>query len=949
MELEYHRGGIYLPALELWLDPHEPQPGAARVFVSHAHSDHMGDHREVILSAATSRLFRARLPGDRKEHVLPWGEPRAFEARSGKWDITLWPAGHVLGSAMAEVRAGGRRLVYTGDFKLRRGLSSEACDPERLRGADVLIMETTFGRPEYQFPPTREVMLGVIRFCREAIDNDELPVLLGYSLGKSQELLRGLAEAQLRVYLHEQVHRMTLIYQELGQDFPAFEKLSGPPEPGSVLVCPPMGALPRWLGNRSKLRKAVLTGWAMDPGCRFRYQVDAAFPLSDHADFPDLLRFVELIQPRRIYTVHGFAVEFAETLRGRGYDAWALGQSEQLFLGLSSEAKRGGCALDEDSDAGQGGALAVAPVDSGGGEETGVAKEEGGGSVADASSFLRFAQVCEAVGAVRGKLEKVRRLAEYLRMLEGVLLERVTVWFTGLPFAPSAQRALQLGWAVIRDATCRVSGVSVGEFHRTYLTHSDLGATVAEVWSRRRTGTGSLSLGEVAELFERLAAARGPTGKVPLLSEAICRCGAVEVRYLTKILTGDLRIGLKEGLVEEAVAQAFEVDVNAVRRANLLVGDSGAVARFAKENRLEQVGLVPFRAVKCMLASPESSAAAIWERMMAEDLVERSAGDGEAGLWVEDKLDGIRCQLHKVGDRVALYSRDLKEITGTFYEIADAARKILGDVILDGEVVAMRGDRVLPFADLQKRLGRRESDLFMDQDIPVRYAAFDILWRDGETLLDQPLHRRRERLEQLQALPPGMWVVAVNGVTSVQGVDTAFDAARMRGHEGLMIKSPTSAYTPGRRGLAWLKLKKALATLDCVVVGAEYGHGKRRDVLSDYTFAVRDDAGGELRTIGKAYSGLTDAEIAQLTKHFLARVRWRRGRYHEVEPDIVLEIAFDSIRPSQRHSSGLALRFPRIVRIRTDKTPTEIDTLNTARRLVDAGQTGKDGESSQLP
>jgi len=290
--------------------------------------------------------------------------------------------------------------------------------------------------------------------------------------------------------------------------------------------------------------------------------------------------------------------------------------------------------------------------------------------------------------------------------------------------------------------------------------------------------------------------------------------------------------------------------------------------------------------------------------------------------------------LHKVGGRVALYSRDLKEITSTFLELADAARKIPTNFIFDGEILAMQGEEVLPFAELQKRLGRREGDLFMREEVPIRFAAFDLLWLAGESLLDRPLRQRRQAMETLEPLPPLFYLARITQAKSAEEIDQAFFAARERGNEGLVIKDPGSLYTPGRRGLAWLKLKKAFATLDCVVVGAEYGHGKRSKVLSDYTFAVRDERTGELKTIGKAYTGLTDAEIAQLTTHFLRQAIRRHGRYFEVTPDTVLEIAFDRIQPSDRHDSGLALRFPRIARIRTDKTPEEIDTIASARKLL---------------
>ena len=209
-----------------------------------------------------------------------------------------------------------------------------------------------------------------------------------------------------------------------------------------------------------------------------------------------------------------------------------------------------------------------------------------------------------------------------------------------------------------------------------------------------------------------------------------------------------------------------------------------------------------------------------------------------------------------------------------------------------------------------------------------------MLYCDGRSLLKQPLRERRRVLEQLP-LPPGLELAPIAQVSSAENIDAAFQAARRRGNEGLMIKDVDSVYSPGRRGIAWLKLKKEFATLDVVVVAAESGHGRRSHVLSDYTFAVRDDVTGALLTIGKAYSGLTDAEIEELTEHFKATTVAHHGRFREVRPDIVLEIAFDSVQPSDRHGSGLALRFPRIKAIRRDKTADAIDTLAYARKLAD--------------
>jgi DNA ligase-1 len=903
LRIEYHRGGVYLPALRLWLDAHDPKTEC--VFVSHAHSDHVDYHREVILSAPTSRLMQARIGGTRVEHVLPWRERREFDGGGPRYAVTLFPAGHIFGSAMSLIEADGASVLYTGDFKLRKGLSAEPCEP---RAADILIMETTYGRPEYRFPPTDAVMKGVIRFCREALDNDEVPVLLGYSLGKSQELLCGLGDAGLPIMLHGTVFKMTQVYEQFGQCFPKYEPYEPERTSGKVLLCPPSVVNSAMLRNLGKHRTAVLTGWAVDLNCRYQYRADAAFPISDHADFPDLIDFVKQVNPKRVLTLHGFAADFAQTLRELGYDAQALSEDEQMTLGLGST---------------------VSPRQSAarGARPTRDARSSAG--IATHSTFRHFAETCSLIAGTSSKLEKIRLLSEYLRALEGDTTAAVAVWFTGAAFASSENKVLKLGWAVIRDALCAIGQVDESDLHSIYLKHSDLGETAQEVFASFNTTSAGLSIAEVDAMFRSLEATRGPRAKLPVLLSVLEKCDSLEAKFLVKIITGDLRIGLKEGLVEEAIATAFNGPADEVRQANLLLGNIGQTALLARENRLREAGIVPFRPVKFMLASPEPTAADIWKRG-------HNPESPDAPVWIEDKYDGVRCQLHKVDGRVALYSRDLKDITLTFHDVADAARALPCDVILDGEVLAMRGDSVLPFAELQRRLGRREHDLFMREEVPVKFIAFDMLWKDGASLLQTPLRERRRLLESL-ALPDEFRYARITGVGSIDAIEEAFAAARARNNEGLMVKDPESLYSPGRRGLAWLKLKKAYATLDCVVVGAEYGHGKRNKVLSDYTFAVRDDETGELKTIGKAYSGLTDLEIAGLTRHFLARTLRQHGRYHEVVPDTVLEVAFDRLQQSDRHSSGLAMRFPRILRIRDDKTPADIDTVASARRLLSDG------------
>ncbi|PYK66951.1 MAG: ATP-dependent DNA ligase [Verrucomicrobia bacterium] len=552
------------------------------------------------------------------------------------------------------------------------------------------------------------------------------------------------------------------------------------------------------------------------------------------------------------------------------------------------------------------------------------------------------------MAATPAKLEKVRLLSEYFSTLDGARLAVATTYFTGHAFPQTDLRTLQVGGSVIYRALAGATRMSEAEFRRIASSHGDAGKTAFEVLGGRTTSE-PFGLVDSYEFFEQLHKLRGPVVKKDALQNRLARLSAREGQYVVKILSGDLRIGLREGLVEEAIAKAFTASLDEVKEANMLLGDIGRTAVLAKRRELHRAELTLFRPIKCMLASPEPTAEAIWKRFIESKRVVAAAVTGGSfeilpamtpaatTIYVEDKFDGIRAQLHVNGDRAQIFSRDLKRITGQFPELAEKARGFSADVILDGEIIAYAEDRKLTFFDLQKRLGRKSEglDLFeaASADVPVIFVAFDLLFFDGRSLLRTPLRERRELLRGLK-LPPKFQVASVVAAHSANEIETEFKRARLRLNEGLMIKDPESFYSPGRRGLFWFKLKKELATLDVVVVAAELGHGKRNHVLSDYTFAVRDENSGELLPIGKAYSGLTDAEIAELTEHFKQNTLVDRGRYREVKPDIVLEVAFNSIQPSTRHASGLALRFPRIKAIRRDKTIENIDTLAYAQQLA---------------
>jgi DNA ligase-1 len=570
---------------------------------------------------------------------------------------------------------------------------------------------------------------------------------------------------------------------------------------------------------------------------------------------------------------------------------------------------------------------------------------------------LHFARTCDAVAATTKKLEKTALVADYLRTTLLSEAAAAVIFLSGRPFPASEEATLQVGGALLWRVISELSGKSEAELTEIYRRHGDAGSVAAEALIRKpESGVllVELQLTEVQHVFSQIAAARGPAAKATLLRQLLERATPLEAKYIVKIISGDLRIGLKESLVEEAIARAFEAPFDQVKRANMLLGDIGETLRLAAAGKLAEARLRLFHPIDFMLASPvESSEEALTYFQNAS---------------VEDKYDGIRAQAHIGGGQVRIFSRTRDEITQSFPELPVVLAGLPGEAILDGEIVAwnsawnsggmdLPAGRALPFSTLQQRLGRKKVSAKLMHDIPVAYLVFDVLYADGALLLDRPLRERSGIVDSLLAAPrmsiaPGLQAQSsldfkdldeslpapvlrapVATASSAQDLETLFTAARDRGNEGLMIKDLDSLYTPGRRGKSWLKMKRELATLDVVVTAVEYGHGKRIGVLSDYTFAVWD--GERLANIGKAFSGLTDAEIAEMTQWFLVHTIREQGLRLEVEPRIVLEVAFNNMMRSSRHESGYALRFPRIVRLRPDKQPGDADTIETVKEIYE--------------
>ncbi len=539
--------------------------------------------------------------------------------------------------------------------------------------------------------------------------------------------------------------------------------------------------------------------------------------------------------------------------------------------------------------------------------------------------MIAFARTCAAVAATSGKLEKVATLAAYLRELDDANLAAAARFFTGNPFAAREQKQLSIGGRTIVEAAAHVWGVTDAQLRAGYREHGDLGDALGP-HVRESADLGlfrePLTPASLAAIFDEIASASGKSAgkrRLHLCERILGACtDPLEATYVIKIMTGDLRIGLREGLVHDAISAAFDATLARIQRAVMIAGDIGEVAVAAKHGTLDALHIRFGSPVGFMLATP------IPYGEQYSDL------DGHT-WFAEDKYDGIRAQAHVQNGTALLFSRTLNDVSHSYPEIAQALRVQSRQMMLDGEIVAVRDGRVLPFRTLQARLQRKEIDAALLAEVPLRYVVFDAMAIDDDFLLDLPLRERRERLAA--ALIESDHVrLAPNAAlldTNAPEVNAIFEAARARGNEGAMFKRTDAPYAPGRRGKWWLKLKRELTTLDVVVVAVEWGHGKRAKVLSDYTFAVRgpDD---ELLTIGKAYSGLTDAEIATLTPWFLEhridaanigpRIPGRtedraRGRVrHRPEEHAAPERVFDALSTDRPHPRRQARKRDRYAR-----------------------------------
>jgi DNA ligase 1 len=568
--------------------------------------------------------------------------------------------------------------------------------------------------------------------------------------------------------------------------------------------------------------------------------------------------------------------------------------------------------------------------------------------------FSLFVETCEKIRSTTKKNEKIDIISNYITNLDETSLSIAVLFLSGRTLPIGSTRTLNIGFTTIMESLSEIAMLDIKDIQNIHLKHGDIGAMAEYAVSKKHiislfNQQERISLSYVYHQFKKIANISGSgsnKNKKNILKGLLIACSPLESKYLIKIITGEMRIGSVEGLVEIALSRAFDRELQYIREAMLISGDVSQVAVLAKKNILHNAIMRPFVPVSFMLADVMFS---------AEEIINYY----NKPLICEYKYDGIRLQMHKFDNKVRLFSRNLVDITYAFPELVKAAIESTirtpdtttihnqVDFILDGELIALKNDRPLHFQELQKRLRRKNVTDDITTEIPIYYIVYDIMYFKDNQVLKKSLLDRKNILSTISFKKP-----IINSsykiLDSIEQIIAIFNESKDIGHEGLVVKDPLSQYHPGKRGRYWMKLKKELDTIDAVIVIAEYGHGKRAGVLSDYTFAVIDEddddknlnnnnnnylENSRLKTIGKAYSGLTDKEIDEMTERLREIIIEDNGNRILVKPEIVLEVAFDTIQKSDRHNSGFALRFPRIKNIRTDKSLKDIDTLEKVRQI----------------
>lgn len=548
--------------------------------------------------------------------------------------------------------------------------------------------------------------------------------------------------------------------------------------------------------------------------------------------------------------------------------------------------------------------------------------------------FKSLAELLEKIENTRKRLEIITLTADYLKTLDTEEVEPAISMILGRPLPQQTSKTLDVSWTILSGILQRVTGTDWTDFTVAFRGTGDIGSATKNVFEKAKPKKQSrlldkpLTITEARGTLLTIAETTGSGSKEKkerLLTTLLSQASPIEAKYIVKVLTGEMRTGLHEGLMEQAVAKAFDVPLAIVQKASMTMGDLGEVAKIAKRqgsNALSEVSFKVFRPVKLMLAQTASD--------VAEALSEHA---GKTAF--EYKYDGARVQIHKQNGLVRIFSRRLTDVTKSLPEIVKLVRDnvIASEVILEGEVVAVdEKDRPIPFQHLMRRFKRVREVLDKAEKIPVRLCLFDILYVNGKSLVSLPyLQRRADLAENSGTIPLTTRLIIDEAEVAEKFLQASIDA----GHEGLMAKKLNSPYTPGRRGKNWLKIKSVLEPLDLVIVAAEFGYGRRHDWLSDYYLAARDPSTGEFLVIGKTFKGLTDSEFVEMTKRLKDLAFKEEQNRIIVLPRVVVEVAYNEIQQSPKYKSKMALRFARITRIREDKSAEEADTIDHVRQIYE--------------
>jgi DNA ligase 1 len=533
--------------------------------------------------------------------------------------------------------------------------------------------------------------------------------------------------------------------------------------------------------------------------------------------------------------------------------------------------------------------------------------------------FMDFSRACEKLEGTSGRLEMIDIISKELPGLEPDELPVFVRFVMGRIFPDWSARKLGIGPNLLYEAIGAVSGITKDAVIEKINRTGDAGQAVEELLAIKSQMTFFHEDLDLVRVYTELISIADKTGarsqreKLLAVRRLLGNAHPLEGRYLARIMLEELRIGVGEGSVREAIARAFNVDSALVEHASQALNDMGEVARLAKAGpeALRDVRITPFHPVRMMLAQQGSIADMIKEH---------------GSIAAEFKYDGSRFQFHKKGNWARLYSRRLEDVTGA---LPDVIEQLLSatehDVILDGEVIAMKDGKPMPFQSVLRRF-RRRHDIAEAQDaIAMVPNVFDILFLDGETLIDLPLAERRKKLEEVVH-----HFVAPQVQSGDAGVITkTYEDALAAGHEGIMIKVPTSPYTPGQRGKNWIKIKPEVDTLDLAVIGAEWGEGKRAHVFGSFLVAVQD--AGRLVPLSRVATGFSDEQLAEVYELLKDTLTSKSGKEVTFEPSLVFEVGYAELQASQNYEGGFALRFPRFIRIRDDKDLTEIETIEGIR------------------